>query len=94
MKKILVFPYNQPCLDIRVMDNVSKDSPNHNVKFGLNRDRNPDRDWPELRSSRLDSAKEVEMTDELKQILLEDLAYTYGNDTNKFALKLKEFNLI
>lgn len=39
-------------------------------------------------------AKEVELTPELKQILLEDLAYAYGRNTNKFGQKLKEFYLI
>jgi hypothetical protein len=81
MKKILVFGHNQPCLDVR-------------GNMGLNRDRNPDRDWSELRDTTLLYAKEVEMTNELKQILLEDLAYTYGSVTDKFASKLKEFGLV
>lgn len=93
MKKILVFAGNQPCLDISTMD-VPKGTPNYGKKFGLNRDRNPDRDWSELRSTSIEYAKEVELTNELKQILLEDLAYTYGSSTRKFASKMKEFDLI
>ncbi len=85
MKKILVFHGNQPCLDISE-NNVGK-------KFGLNRDRNPDRDWTELRNTSLEYAKEVELTPELKLILLQDLAYAYGNDTDKFTQKLKEYEL-
>jgi len=79
MDKILVFYCNQPCLD---------------KLTGLNRDRNPDSNWHELRSTILTAAKEVELTPELKQILLEDIAYVYGNDSKKFTAKLKEFNLI
>lgn len=36
----------------------------------------------------------VELTPELKQTLLEDLAYFYGNNSKKFTEKLKEFNLL
>jgi hypothetical protein len=90
--KILVFYGNQPCLDITTCD---VEGPNFNVKYGVNRDRNPDRDWSELRKSRISTnTKEVEMTPELKIILLEDLAYTYGQDSKKFNAKLKEFKLI
>lgn len=65
-------------------------------EMGLNRDRNPDADWDELRSTNLNSntISEVELTEELKIILLEDLAYTYGNNTTKFNNKLKEFKFI
>lgn len=92
MKTILVFNGNQPCLDISTRD-VPKNTPNYGKKFGLNRDRNPDTDWPELRNTSLECAKEVEFTDEIKQILLEDLAYIYGSNSSKFSVKLKEFNL-
>lgn len=93
MKKnlILVSNYNQPCLEI---ETCNSPGPNFNVKYGLNRDRFPDRGWSELRKSRLDNFKEVEMTPELRTILLEDLAYTYGTDTKSFNAKLKEFKFI
>lgn len=93
MKTILVFSNNQPCLNISTLD-VKEGTPNYGKKYGLNRDRFPDRDWGELRSTSLAYAKEVELTDELKQILLEDLSYAYGNNTQLFGNKLKEFNLI
>ena len=92
-QKIKVFHNNQPVLDIFTLD-VPKNTPNYGKKYGLNRDRNPDRDWNELRSSDMSNVKEVVLTKKLKQILLEDLAYTYGNDSHKFSLKLKEFKLI
>lgn len=65
--------------------------------MGLNRDRNPDNGWSELRRTRIEnneSIKEVELTPKMKQILIEDLAYAYGNDSTKFSKKLKEFELI
>lgn len=82
MQKILVFNGNQPCLDIQ------------SNSTGVNRDRNPDANWDELRATSLNYAKEVELTPELKLILLEDLAYFLGQKTTKFTEKLKEFNLI
>ncbi len=91
--QILVFYNNQPCLEISKMD-VPKGTPNYNKKFGLNRDRNPDRDWSELRNTSLENAKSVPLTNKLKQILLEDLAYAFGSDSSKFSHKLKEFNLL
>lgn len=92
MKTIKVFPGNQPCLDITTSEitvgsNVGK-------KYGLNRDRNPDRDWSELSKTTMYSAKEVELTPELKQILIEDLAYAYGSDSIKFRAKMIEFELL
>lgn len=89
---MLIFWANQPCLDISELDVTT--GPNVGKKYGLNRDRNPDRDWSELRNTILSSAKEIEETPELRQILLEDLAYTYGNNTTKFREKLKEFKFI
>lgn len=88
---MLVFYGNQPCLDIEVCQTPG---PNFNRKYGLNRDRNPDRDWSELRNTDLSIAKVVKDTPELRQILLEDLAYTYGRDTKKFSEKLKEFGYV
>jgi hypothetical protein len=92
-QKIWVFYNIQPVLDITTL-NVPKGTPNYGKKYGLNRDRTPDRDWDELRRTGMSNAKEVELTKELKQILLEDLAFAYGQDSVKFTSKLKEFNLI
>lgn len=77
MKKIMVFPGNQPCLEI--IDNM-----------GLNRDRQPDNSWGELRRTAMNLAKEQEQTPELKRILHEDIAYAYGHDSNKFTEKFNE----
>lgn len=89
---MLVFYGNQPCLEISELEVTQ--GPNIGKKFGLNRDRQPDADWGELRRTTLDNARIVTDTPELRQILLEDLAYTYGRDTNRFREKLKEFNFI
>ncbi len=76
--------------------------------FGLYRDRFPDRDWPELRWKNLEMdthriTKITSMSDysaflinnqKFPETLLEDLAYTYGNDTKKFTEKIQEFKLI
>lgn len=91
-QKILVFYTNQPCLDITTLD-VAEDTPNYGRGYGLNRDRNPDIDWTELRNTSLKDAKQVDLIPELKQILIEDLAYAYGNNTALFSSKMKEFNL-
>lgn len=91
MTKILVFSNNQPCLNITTLH--VKNTTNDGKKFGLNRDRCPDKDWSELRNTSLEHAKEVELTKELKQILIEDLAYAYGSNTSLFSSKMKEFNL-
>lgn len=81
MDKILVFYGNQPCLHIA--DNM-----------GLHRDRNPDNGWEEMRNTTLNNVKEVELTPELKQILLEDIAFMWGRTSSRFTNKLKEFNLL
>ena len=94
MKKVFVFHHNQVALDIIVESGSHQSSSNHKVQFGLNRDRQPDSSWNELRNTRLDQAVELELTPELKQVLLEDLAYAYGQDSEKFTEKLKEFKLI
>lgn len=93
METILVFNGNQPCLHIEKYTKISKDSPNYNKSFGLNRNRNPDNNWGQLTSTCTSYAKKVELTSELKQILIEDLAYAYGNSSELFTAKLKEFNL-
>ena len=89
--KIFVFYNNQPCLDIV---QYKTEGVNYMASYGLNRDRNPDRDWGELRRTRLTEAKEVELDERLKLILLEDLAFAFGNDSKKFRDKLYEFKLI
>ena len=38
----------------------------------------------------LNKIKEVELTEKIKVILLEDLAFTYGNNTEEFHKKLKK----
>ena len=65
-------------------------------EMALNRNRDTDRTWGGLVKSSIVhyKVKEVELTSELKQTLLEDLAYTYGHDSKKFSEKLKEFNLL
>lgn len=81
MKTIQVFSKNQPCLDIV-------------GEYGINRDRNPDSGWGQLRKTFIDYSEEVELTDKLRVILLEDLAYVYGENTEKFNQKLREFCFI
>lgn len=92
-RKIIVFGGNQPCLNISKLD-VKEGTPNYGIEYGLNRDRNPDSSWSELRETILSEGKLVDLTDDIKIILLEDLAYAYGSDTKLFNQKLKEFNLI
>lgn len=58
--KILLFPGNQPCLDVKLNESSN---PDNNVEFGLNRDRCPDRDWGELRNSRLSQSKPLKLTE-------------------------------
>jgi hypothetical protein len=84
MKKILVIYGVEPILDIDENDNM-----------GLHRDRNPDAGWGQLRRTRMegDRIKEVELDDKLRQILLEDLAFTYGQHSRDFTDKLVEFGL-
>lgn len=89
--KIFVFYNNQPCLDI---NQCETEGVNYMASYGLNRDRNPDTDWGELRRTRLTEAKEVELDERLRLILLEDLAFAFGNDSKKFRNKLYEFKLI
>lgn len=65
--------------------------------FALYRDRDPDAGWGPLRRSKMsknDHIIQVELTPELKQTLLEDIAFTYGKDSKKFTAKMQEFNLL
>lgn len=79
--KIKVFYGNQPCLEEK-------------NGMGLNRDRNPDSGWGEMRNTRIESAKEIEMNKDIRKILLEDIAFHYGKNSAEFSRKLEEFNLI
>ena len=88
---MLVFYGNQPCLDLEV---CKTPGPNFNKSYGLNRDRQPDSGWSELRRTDCTVGRFVKETPELRLILLEDLAYAFGSNTEKFKEKLKEFNLI
>jgi hypothetical protein len=91
--KITVFYGNQPMLNCTTYE---QEGPNKGRKYGLNRDRCPDRDHGQLHNTALDCdyCKEVELTPELRITLLEDLAYAYGSNTVKFRAKLIEFGLI
>jgi len=83
--KIKVFYHNQPCLEI---------NQEHGGMFGVNRDRCPDTGWGEFRSTRIGAGydKDVELTPELKKILIEDICQYYkGEQAYK---KLVEFDLI
>lgn len=87
-KSILVVNRNQPVL------NTIKES--GGLIMHLSRDRYPDKGWGELRhtSDLSDSISEVPLTPELSRILLEDLAYAFGSDSNQFYKKMIEFDLI
>lgn len=87
-KTIKVIHGNQPVLEIKC-DHSTMNEPEY-----LNRDRNPDAGWNELRWTRsLKCIKEIEMTPELRQILFEDLAFAFGHDSKKLAERMKHFNL-
>lgn len=90
MKTIKTFYNIQPVLDIRV---EKTPGPNFGKEYGLNRDRCPDRDWGEYRSTSMDLTKDTELTPELLQILVEDLANYYGENSKLFSEKLKEFGI-
>ena len=85
--------YGQPILEI-----VKGISAGKEVDFGVTRDRQPDNGWGEMHKINLELSaekiKETELNEHIKMKLLGDLAYAYGQNTNKFEQKLKEFNLI
>lgn len=83
--------YGEPILGI--VDGVSGGKP---TKFGVYRDRQPDRDWGEIIQKNMETGgiETRTLTPELKLRLLGDLAYVYGNKTEKFEEKVKEFKLI
>lgn len=82
--KIKVFYNIEPILDTK----------NENGRlFGLHRDRQPDAGWGELRWTFIDErVKEVDLTSELRKILIEDICVSFPD--HKIYNKLKEFDLI
>lgn len=91
MKKIKVFYGRQPILEVRT---ETSPGPNLGNEYGMSRDRKPDAGWGQITGTIMDKAVEVDLTPELKQTLLEDIAYVYGQDSSKFTEKLKEFELL
>ncbi len=85
--KIVVFNGNQPCLE-KEYDTTQR------AWFGINRDRCPDSGWSEFHNTRMRCGydKEVELTPELKKILIEDICEYY--DGKRAYEKLIEFDLI
>ena len=90
MKTIKTFYGNQPVIHTKIDDSLGL---NFSKEYGLNRDRHPDRDWGEWRFTSMEDAKDTELTLELLQILIEDLAHYYGENSKKFSEKLKEFGI-
>ena len=63
------------------------------IEFGLHRDRQPDAGWGELRKTKMDGRiTEVDLTPELRRILIEDICYSF-KEKDAYN-KLKEFNLL
>lgn len=90
MKTILVYN-GQPILDI-----IKSISAGKKVDFGVYRDRYPDNGWGEIRqvNLKLSKPKKEKLTNELKLMLLGDLAFVYGNNTSRFEDKLKKLDLL
>lgn len=80
MRKIKVFYRTEPCLKIK-------------GGVGLHRDRTPDSGWNEWRQTTIDLMEEVDLTPELAQILIEDIAHYYGHDSKRFTEVMNEFKL-
>lgn len=86
---LVKFIYNQPILHI------------NGKGFGLNRERNPDANWGQLRNTIIEgnnNIKEIDISLPInyyhKLTLLEDIAYAYGLDSVKFINKMAEFKLL
>ena len=81
MKTIKVFYVIEPCLE-------TKYEKSQDAHYGLHRDRCPDSGWGEFRWTKMEKPyyEEVEMTDELKQTLIEDICECYKGE--KAYLKL------
>lgn len=92
MKTIKTY-YGQP-----ILETVKRISAGKEIDFGICRDRNPDCGWGEMHQVNLSmnniGLKESELDAELKLRLLEDLAYAYGNNTEKFRFYLLKFDLL
>ena len=83
--KIKVFYTNEPVLETKVESN--------GLTYGLHRDRQPDTGWGELSWSVMDGrVTEVDLTDELHKILVEDICNYFPN--HKIYYKLKELGLL
>ena len=84
MKTIFAVYGTQPILEV------------DNDGMGLNRDRQPDSGWGELRRTRMGvtQVKEIDLTQEMKQILLEDLAFAFGDRSDKFMERVLHFELL
>jgi len=83
--KIKVFYSNEPVLDVKTETNGKP--------YGLHRDRNPDAGWGPLRWTLMDErVKDVDLTDELRKILVEDICTSFPD--YKIYNKLKEFDLL
>jgi hypothetical protein len=82
--KIRVFYGIEPIIETKV---------ENGREFGLHRDRQPDAGWGEMRWTFIDErVKEVELTPELRKILVEDICVSMPD--HKVYGKLKEFDLI
>lgn len=92
MKTIFIFPGNQPCLKITTLD-INPHSPNFGKEYGINRDRNPDSGWNEIRQTIMEQAKEVELTDELRKTVIEDLAFMCGYNSENFRQEMDRMEL-
>ena len=77
---------NQPLLELR--------GDTKGTEWGVTRDRFPDNSWDELRETHISKFKDVEETPKLRQILLEDLAFAFGHNSQKFSEKLVEFGFL
>jgi hypothetical protein len=88
---LLVIKSNIPILHITKGISAGKE-----VDCGIYRDRNFDSDWDAIHSINLELTPptRILITPALRQQLLEDLAFTYGKDTNRFSDKLKEFGFV
>ena len=84
--------YGQPILETTKGISAGK-----KVDFGLYRDRNPDSGWGQMIQVNLNTDKgidEVRLNRANKLMLLQDLAYAFGSNTEKFTNKLLEFELV
>lgn len=85
--KVLVNNSNQPII------NTELDS---GQTYGINRDRSPDANWSEWRKTNItsNSISEVEVTPELKIIMIQDISDLYHSKPDLLIDKLNEFHLL